>query len=709
MPAPLREIGLDPMRLMGAYQLKLRSGWLKYKTPCREWTDISLGDLLLPEFSSDPETALKGNLDRNTFFFDRKTDLSNALKNLPTASLERIVTEADEILAGSFRLFGGPAIPLGSPPLWNQYPSTDEFPQGSPLVMDKHWSEYSIEALPVDIKLIWEPSRFGWAYNLARAFRLTGEQAYFEGFWQYLESWRSMNSPNCGPNWISGQEIALRSLALVFSWFGFYPVLEQKPRRLIQLAEMIAVHTGRIPTTLDYARAQGNNHLISEASALYSVGLLFPEFLRAAQWKEIGRKWIEHALVKQFFDDGGYVQHSMNYHRFALQLLLWVLRLGELNDESFSDESLAIVKRSVDCLQAFVDPETGEPPNFGHNDGSVAMRLDTCAFRDYRPVLQTATHLFGHPPAYPQGSWDESAIWLGTHAPRREFKEKSGGKTDLRVFPDAGLASIDGDETRAFVRCAHFTNRPGQSDQLHVDLWLRKENVLLDPGTYLYNGPYPWDNRFAGSEVHNTIRIDGREPMRRASKFLWANWAQGSFNQPKRSMNGRLLALQADFSGYRSIGVAITRSLVKAGDLGWIVVDRISGRDEHQIRNGWLFPDRPWELDSGLFRLSTPSVELKVESSNVHSLALFREGKCLRGEIALPHASILGWYSPTYSVKEAALSLIVESVGSLPSCVVTYIGINQPDWESLSIEWNTSNGKRTGIRRLGLEGDELEL
>jgi hypothetical protein len=709
MLAPLREIGLDPMRLMAAYQLKLRSGWLKIRTPRREWSNISLGKLLLHEYSGDPETALKGNLDRNTFFFDRKTDLSNALQDLPDASQERIITEADEILAGSFRLFGGPAIPLGSPPLWNQFPLTDVFPQHSPIAMDKHWSEYSIEALPVDIKLIWEPSRFGWVYNLVRAFRLTDEVGYFEGFWRYLESWRSMNSPNCGPNWISGQEIALRLLSLVFGWFGFYPALEQKPKRLTQLAEMIAVHAERIPITLDYARAQGNNHLISEASALYSVGLLFPEFIRAARWKKIGRKWIEYALAKQFFEDGGYIQHSMNYQRFALQLILWVLKLGELNDELFSDELLVVVNRSVDFLQTFVDPETGEPPNFGHNDGSVAMRLDTCAFRDYRPVIQTAYHLLGHPPAYPRGSWDESAIWLGTLSPGRDKKEKFVGKTNMHVFPDAGLASIDDDETRAVLRCAHFTSRPGQSDQLHVDLWLRNENLLLDPGTYLYNGPYPWDNRFAGSGVHNTIRVDGQEPMRRASKFLWTNWAQGSFNQPKRSTNGRVLAHQADFAGYRSMGVAITRSLVKAGDLGWIVIDRISGRDEHVIRNGWLFPDRPWELDSDRFRLSTPSVELKVESSNVHTMALFREGKCLRGEIALAQATILGWYSPTYTVKEAALSLVVESVGSLPSCLVTYIGLDQPDWGSLSVEWSTLNGKRTGIRRLGLDGDELEL
>ena len=72
------------------------------------------------------------------------------------------------------------------------------------------------------------------------------------------------------------------------------------------------MHAKRIPPTLVYARAQNNNHLISEAVGLYYAGSLFKTLPLARQWKTLGWKWFNRAIQEQVTENGEYVQHSLN-------------------------------------------------------------------------------------------------------------------------------------------------------------------------------------------------------------------------------------------------------------------------------------------------------------------------------------------------------------------------------------------------------------
>src|SRR4030042_512593 len=90
------------------------------------------------------------------------------------------------------------------------------------------------------------------------------------------------------------------------------------PRRRSRLARSIAEHAARIPPTLVYARAQNNNHLVTEATALYLAGAA----LDHRSWRELGWRWLNLALQRQISSHGEYIQHSTNYHRLMLQSAL---------------------------------------------------------------------------------------------------------------------------------------------------------------------------------------------------------------------------------------------------------------------------------------------------------------------------------------------------------------------------------------------------
>ena len=55
----------------------------------------------------------------------------------------------------------------------------------------------------------------------------------------------------------------------------------------------------RIPPTLGYARAQNNNHLLSEAAALYTAAAVLPEHPGAARWRRLGWRWLQAGLDEQ--------------------------------------------------------------------------------------------------------------------------------------------------------------------------------------------------------------------------------------------------------------------------------------------------------------------------------------------------------------------------------------------------------------------------
>ncbi|MBC8497248.1 MAG: hypothetical protein H8D37_06265, partial [Chloroflexi bacterium] len=196
--------------------------------------------------------------------------------------LSQLLAEADEIVAGRVRLFGGDPVPLVlTPP--GELSHWTELEQGSKGVGKQGGRG--------DIKFIWEPARFGWAFTLGRAYYLSGDERYPKSFWRYFEIFQEANPVNMGPNWASAQEVALRLIAFVFAAQIFSNSPHSTTPCASQLANSIAHHAGRIPPTLIYARAQNNNHLLSEAAGLITASLALPNHPDSPRWSKLGWKW----------------------------------------------------------------------------------------------------------------------------------------------------------------------------------------------------------------------------------------------------------------------------------------------------------------------------------------------------------------------------------------------------------------------------------
>ena len=629
----LRQLGWKHVAPYLVYQFQLRSGLLKLRTSPGTYAHAAenAGQPKLPVFPLP-----------NLGYF----------RALISEQHEELLTQVQEITEGSVRLFGGELMPL-------------ELTLPGELA---HWTHYTgSQVNGKDIKYVWEPGRFGWATVLARGYLYNQNEDIARCFWTLAEKFFQANPPNIGPHWASGQEVALRLIALVFSAGIFWQSPHTTPARIKMLVGVVATHADRILPTLSYARAQNNNHLISEAVGLYTASVILPDHPDAEKWKENGWKWLHHAIQTQIAPDGSYIQHSTNYHRLMLQAVMFAKKVAAEQFDHFPEESCQRLAAASRWLLTILDKSSGGVPNLGGNDGAYILPLTTFPFSDFRPVAQAACQAFLDEHPLPPGAGDEMSLWLGG----KPMHQAPG-------TPPPNLLRLAGSRTWAYLRTARFTHRPAHADQLHLDLWWKGINITMDPGVYLYNGSPPWQNALDSTAVHNTLTIDEMDQMTKASRFLWLDWAQAEVLDTSADERGRLTWAVAQHDGYRRQKLNHRRTVSVEGDT-WIIRDQIvpvegtTGRSYPcDIRLHWLLPDWPWSFGNGVLRLDSGQGEIVVQISAAESslnYRLVRAGEDLLGTASDP-APTRGWVSPIYGEKSPALALTA-TIAAVPPFTLT--------------------------------------
>ncbi len=365
--------------------------------------------------------------------------------------------------------------------------------------------------------------------------------------------------------------------------------------------------------------------------------------------KKIGEFWLNYCLQHQFDDQGAYLQHSTNYHRMVLDLLIWVRFMENQTGELYvHKENLSTIKKASDWLYANCDPNSGEMANYGHNDGAYLFQFSCTSYRDARPTLQALCQAYHFPAYFPPGLYDEKSCWL-------KFSK-------LQKFENPNIVPgfrLEDDNSWALLRVNQFNSRPGQADQNHVDIWYKGKNVVCDAGTYSYNMPKPWHNALRQTKVHNTVNVDGLDQMDQHGTFRWRNWSSGVII-PDQNQN----TITGEHTGYKKLGITHTRQLTRMKKNNWQVDDTLTNvnlnNNPHEIIIHWLIKHNQFQLikpNRLVFTFNGFKLQMEVKChQGLVELGVIRAGICVYGNLN-PDMN-LGWYSPTYLVKQPALSII---------------------------------------------------
>jgi hypothetical protein len=650
-------LGYELQRGSGLMLCRMRSldGW--HSWDLKRIADARAEDLLVARLAG-----------KSPFFFDDLSALARQIKDVVGYDGEmKVFLEAENILNGNLPFFGQLSLACDFPPDWFRNPVTGQ--QVSP---QRPWTQMRFASASYgDLKFILEPSRFLFVYPMVRAYALSGNEQFPQAFWNAVEDWARSSPPMAGPLWICGQESALRILAWSFALHGFMRSPATTKERVALLVSMIAASAWRTTQTVGYARSQHSNHLVSEAVGLWTAGTLYPELKDASSWQALGARLLHESVLDQITPEGVSLQHSFNYQRMVLQLLLWTLRLAEIHGVHLDDVVHARTVAACEFMNAWTDPVSGYAPKYGADDGTLLFPLTLCEYGDFRPLLQLGAAVLNRPGLKP-GPWDEAALWLSGKCPARE-------ETKPARLPSAetGYHRLGDENSWAMVRACQYRRRPFHADQLHVDLWWRGINLARDAGTYLYNGDPPWDNGLAQTKVHNTVTVDRCDQMHRAGRFLWIDWAQALGRSYASLHSAHPDCFEGEHDGYKRLGVKHRRMVQWLAGTGWVIVDDLMGAGEHELHLHWLVANLPFQVSYSPFQVVLKSEHTRfswnIFASSPGSGAIIQSGKSSASEIDVADAEILGWESPTYGELQPAVSLIYRTQGRLPVRFVTVV------------------------------------
>lgn len=534
-------------------------------------------------------------------------------------------------------LFGWFKVTFCSPPDWGESP----FYYGRRVSLELDWTEsFAKLSSDIDVKEIWELSRFYWVPKLALRVA-SGEQGVARVLNEWLGNWIQVNPPCCGLNWACGQEASLRVISLAQAAV----ITEDIVTANATLLSLVRIHLERIAATIQYAIGQNNNHATSEAAALFIGGswLVRAGRKEARHWEQEGRRLLEKLLPQLIEDDGSSVQYSVNYQRVVLDTVSMVeVWRRHIDADEFSSAWRWRVVTAARWLQAMVDPITGDAPNLGANDGAYLLSFAGTGYRDFRLSVQLAFALFVGKRAYGlDGEWNRPLSWLGVPLPKEVESPPMS-----RLFDQGGYVFLRRSGCMVLLRYPRFRYRPSHADALHVDLWVGGVNHLRDAGTYSYNADVRWLNYFSGTESHNTIQFDGRDQMPRVSRFLFGDWLRASHVLPLQENADGI----EGGAGYRDRNGAVHSRNVFLRNDALVVRDEVAGFTQKAVLR--------WRLGPGEWRIEGKSVTNGEQVLTVES------------DVPVERFVLTnGWESRFYLQKEevAVLEVEIRKPGTLTS------------------------------------------
>ncbi|MBN2034952.1 MAG: alginate lyase family protein [Deltaproteobacteria bacterium] len=451
-----------------------------------------------------------------------------------------------------------------------------------------------------DIRSVWEPARLQNATLLLLCPGKGPESR--QAAKKTVLQWIQDNPFLRGPHYLSAMECGLR-VPVFFYCLKRAPDVSTEEREV--LCRAIYEHASWIEKNLSLYASLGN-HTVCECVGLIFGGAVFRHHLEGRRWVEMGCRILDRELAHQVLSDGGPAEQSFSYHRFVLDLY-WLasdfLEKNRLHDFAGWKERLL---KGEAFLLAFQGKD-GLSPSIGDSDDGYAVAPGVAPLR---------------------GTAETPQDWITT-------------------FPDSGYTIVRGSGGLILT----FDHGPlgmpplynhGHADALAITLSSEGKPILVDPGTFRYNGVPEWRRYFKGTRAHNTVTVDEQDQAVQETGFIWGKPYRAGLE--KVAEGDRWVLLKGAHNGYERLGSAVTheRTVFFEKDSSILIKDSFKGKEDHDFElNFHLHPEAAVEESDGWIKVNIAGVEAFVR--------LLESGRfeVIRGR----ENPIHGWCSPAYGIK----------------------------------------------------------
>ena len=588
---------------------------------------------------------------------------------------QRIVSMAERVLDGWVPLFQWKEVNMPKPVLWS---GTMESGGASTVWPRDYYSDIDFSHDPErpdrDVKWCWELNRFQHLLWLGASWRLTGEERFAVEARMQLESWLDSVQYPLGVQWSSNLEVALRALSLARCHILCLNSLAWDSHFLSRLIPCLYLHGVHLERELTVHHTEGN-HLLGECSALFCVATLYPLFLKSSRWRKRSMAILNWLAPRVILPDGVYAEQATGYFRFVAEFLLQVFFLARGSGPQLSGVVRERLANGLDFIRNLA-PDCKDVPMIGDSDTGLAIGWRLSDFWDFTSLPAIGSVLLGEPrlarglPTFPAEAYlmlGETGLNLFESLSNQAIPgSDSASPSPLLVFPNGGY-QVSRDEDFSVILDVGPLGIPpayghGHADGLSFILHYRGKPLVVDPGTFLYNGPPFWRRYFRSSTAHNTIRIDGKYPAEPLETFRWSSPLKIEQEPPISGERWRLLRGTVNWGRF-----VHRRFLIHVTGEGIIVLDHVNGAGEHELEWRVHFDPR-WTVRQE----ASNSLTADLEKSRLNIIFLNRHSddvSILNGQMD----PIGGWYSRYYGSKVAAPTVTGRMKVQLPSGVLTAV------------------------------------
>lgn len=591
--------------------------------------------------------------------------------------IERAVDEAEKLREHRVELLNLGTAALESEIDWHRDPFTGQTWER------RFWSDYHPERDPDgrDVKNIHELNRHQHLPRLAKAYHWTGDECYAAEAVAQLESWIEQNPLRRGINWQSSLEIGIRAISWMWTMFFLIPSEsfdEISARRigdsLFAQLEHVSRHTSLYSSP--------NTHLIGEAAALFIAGLIFRDQPCGARWLDEGARLLWTQADQQILPDGVYAELSSYYHCYALDFYLQALVLADWNQFPVPAR---VRQKVVDMLRFLmhVTRPDGTIALLGDDDGGRAVALRQRTYRSFNDALCAGAVMFHKPDfKYKAGAFSEETFWLlGKEAWDAYDALESTPPAETHLFcPDAGYniqrsgwGPLDSHLIFDFGGLGMSTGGHAHADALSIALFSNGRELLVDPGTFAYNGKTDWRKYFRSTRAHNTVTIDGRDQSEGAGTFCWKSKISSTheFDHEPHASASPVEYLEAEHDGYSRLPDKIVhrRRLIHVPGEYWILADDFRGSGRHTFDFNFHFGKH---VTSSTLEHDEDATVMWSEGAGL-LVASFVSEPSTADLIQGRNEPIEGWVSHGYGALEPSTALRVSMTGSASAASITLL------------------------------------
>jgi hypothetical protein len=421
-----------------------------------------------------------------------------------------------------------------------------------------------------DPKFVWELNRLQFLPAIAIDATARGDSPAAGELLDIVEGWMEANPPYQGINWTSGIELATRIVSLLAALAFLRPgaVSATALARFTAFIEAHAYWIDRYPSL----HSSANNHRVAELGGLFLAGLCAPSLPDARRYSTESHAGLEREIARQFHPDGVGVEQSPTYAAYSLEWFAIAGIAGQIREQPFSDGYRHAAAHAATALRWMMD-EGGYTPRIGDDDEGRVLALDQASEQRYvASVVALVERWLGRPqptseardPALRDALLPGGMFETGPIVGVRTFLE--GGYTVWRIQGGACLALLVFDHGALGMAplAAH-----GHADALSIWLHLGDEAVIVDPGTFRYQGGGVIRDRLRGTSAHNTVSVGGSDQSRIAGTFAWSRQASVRLIHADDSI------AVAEHDGYLSGFGVVHRRSVSRIDEGFMIEDII--------------------------------------------------------------------------------------------------------------------------------------